>query len=85
MMSVEIKVNARMIGYLYLHNQGPLFSNDEGTDGGFGYYYEYHRVDGAGINPNTTIIFKGNIEHTRSDGAELLVSNILKEVHNKCN
>ena len=65
--SVELKINGRLIGNVYYHNAGYLYSSLEGyADNVCEYSYEYHSW------PEGDTV-KGKLTHARHEGVEKLV------------
>lgn len=62
--TVEFKINGNLIGHIYYHNEGYI------DDDLCAYTYEYYSW------PNKKVM-KGNLEHLRSEGVEVLVHKIL--------
>lgn len=67
-MTIDIKVNGTMVGFLYLHNEGAIVSDHR-------YTYEYYRP--------TQHLIKGEVIHRRDDGAEILIHKTLADILNK--
>lgn len=71
MLTTEIKINGIMIAHLYAVNKGSHHDTEYNL-----YKFEYTRF-GEGF------VHRGNILHRQADGAEVLISKILKLVqHN---
>ncbi len=66
MFEVDLKINGRMIGHIYGHNEG------EQSCGDTLYRYEYYR-------PESREIKCGTVMHERSTGIEKLVASILND------
>ena len=69
MLTTEIKINGSIIAHLYLHNN--ISINEYGQ---YEYYWEYYEVN------RQCTIKSGIIYHDRSEGAAVLVRDILKEI-----
>lgn len=69
MLTVEYKINGIMIAHTYIVNKGPMTDADDHTI----YKFEHYRV-------NEGVVARGSVVHDQRNGAEVLVSKILKLV-----
>lgn len=71
-MSLETRINGKLIAYTYIHNEGFL---DEAQTTSL-YYVEYHRI-GENVNPKE---FHFYLKHNRAEGVEKLTQLVYREV-----
>lgn len=87
-MTIEIKINGRLIGHAYIVNQGSS-TRQYMNKSVCRYDYEFYNVGHVLDHPKdsrgsvTKALLNGEVEHAREDGAAYLAKKVLEDVLRK--